>query len=58
MISDIHKVEGKYPDPHLIEQNLLNAQNEKEYEEMLSEVSQYGLASHPLLTRFFKRSFQ
>jgi hypothetical protein len=58
MISDIYKVEGKYPDPHEIEQEILNAQSEEEYNRILSEISDSGLASHPLLSRFFSRSFQ
>lgn len=60
MISDIYKIDGKYPDPYQIRAKLDELKNspaqEKQYEQALKEVQESGLDSHPLLGRFFVES--
>jgi hypothetical protein len=60
MISDIYKIDGKYPDPHQIEAKLDLLKNtsgeEIKYKKSLKEVRQSGLSTHPLLRRFFVES--
>ena len=60
MLESIHKIDGKYPDPHQIEERLAEMRNdpkrEREYAESLKEIESSGLSSHPLLGRFFVES--
>jgi hypothetical protein len=60
MISDIYRIDGKYPDPHQIEDKLSALKNseglEAEYKKSLEEIRESGLDSHPLLGRFFVES--
>ena len=60
MLEKIYKVDGKYPDPYQIEQELSSLQNdpakERELKQSLSELKDSGLNSHPLLGRFFVES--
>jgi hypothetical protein len=60
MISDIYKIEGKYPDPYEIERELeamrRDPNREHELIESLSELKGSGFNSHPLLGRFFVES--
>jgi hypothetical protein len=60
MISDIYKIDGKYPDPYQIENELSALKNsegsESEYKKSLKEIRESGLDSHPLLGRFFVES--
>jgi hypothetical protein len=60
MLENIYRVDGKYPDPYQIEQELNSLQNdpvrEKELKQSLSELADSGLSSHPLLGRFFVES--
>lgn len=59
MMSDIYRIEGKYPDPQEIEKKLseLSSLNDEfEYKDALAEVSESGLSDHPLLQRFFVES--
>jgi hypothetical protein len=60
MISDIYKIEGKYPDPQEIEKRLkelsTDPNSEFQYKDALAEISESGLDSHPLLERFFVES--
>lgn len=57
MLDSIYKVEGKYPDPNQIENELnflrSDPSRKREYSESLSEIRSSGLSSHPLLSRFF-----
>ena len=60
MISDIYRIEGKYPDPQEIEKRLkelsADPSSEFQYKDALSEISESGLSDHPLLQRFFVES--
>jgi hypothetical protein len=56
MISDIYRIEGKYPDPHQIRTELEKARGTKEFKEMLEEVKRIGLKDHSLLGEFFVES--
>lgn len=60
MLENIYRIDGKYPDPYQIEQELNSLQNnpvkEKEFKQSLSELSDSGFSSHPLLGRFFVES--
>lgn len=55
MLENVYKVDGKYPDPYQIRQELDRLQtdpgSEKTYKRALSELSDSGLSSHPLLSR-------
>ena len=57
MLEKIYLVDGKYPDPYQIEQELNSLQNDPEkLKQSLSELKDSGLNSHPLLGRFFVES--
>jgi hypothetical protein len=60
MLENIYRIDGKYPDPYQIEQELNSLQNnpvkEKEFKQSLSELADSGFSSHPLLGRFFVES--
>ena len=60
MLEKIYRVDGKYPDPYQIEQELKSLRDdpakEKELKQSLSELEDSGLNSHPLLGRFFVES--
>lgn len=60
MLENIYRVDGKYPDPYQIERELSSLKNdpvrEKEFKQSLSELTDAGLHSHPLLGRFFVES--
>lgn len=53
MLNDIYRVDGKYPDPYEIENELNKLKNsEIKYKSALKEVREAGLDQHPLLRRF------
>lgn len=56
MISDIYRIDGKYPDPYQIKSYLEQVRNTGKFSEALQEISQAGLQNHPLLERFFVES--
>lgn len=56
MMSDIYRIEGKYPDPQQIKQVLESYKGTEDYPEMLREVREAGMSKHPLLERFFVES--
>jgi hypothetical protein len=53
MLENVYKVDGKYPDPYQIRQELDRLEVEPgpkiTYNQALSELSDSGLSSHPLL---------
>lgn len=55
MISDVYKIDGKYPDPYEIEKRLEEVKgNQEEYKKSLKEVKDSGMHAHPALDRFFR----
>jgi hypothetical protein len=55
MLENVYKVDGKYPDPYQIRQELDRLEDEPgpkiTYKRALSELSDSGLSRHPLLSR-------
>lgn len=59
MFEDIYLVDGKYPDPHSVENKLdelKNSGDDEEYKKAVTELRKAGMGSHPLLGRFFVES--
>jgi hypothetical protein len=56
MISDIYRIEGRYPDPYQIRSYLERVKGTGEFYSALEEITQAGLQNHPLLERFFVES--
>jgi hypothetical protein len=60
MISNIHRVDGKFFDPHEIMETLIRFSQDKsledEYKVFLEELREAGMHKHPLLKQFFVES--
>jgi hypothetical protein len=56
MISDIYRIEGRYPDPYQIKSYLERVRGTDDFNDVLQEIAQAGLQNHPLLERFFVES--
>lgn len=56
MLNDIYRVDGRYPDPHEIENRLdvlkKSPNSVVAYDAALKEIREAGLDQHPLLRRF------
>jgi hypothetical protein len=56
MMSNIYRIEGKYPDPQQIKHTLESFRGTEDYTKILQEVKESGMSKHPLLEKFFVES--
>jgi hypothetical protein len=56
MMSDIYRIDGRYPDPNQIRNILEKSKNAPNFQELLDEIKDSGMADHPVLESFFVES--